>query len=346
MTPRPRTTPTPTPTPKALTRLVASSALLGALVLTGCGTQDALVGLHPAPAEQTASAPLDTEGAAAVATRLLAAKHAKVEGDAKAAAAARAEVLTGDALRVANAEAARAISQGETPELAAEPTPTIVAQSQGRQWPRAILASTLDEATNRQWLHVMLSDKPDAPFRIASSVPMFGGAELPALGEQLAGAPLLDTAQKNGLAVSPADAVKAYAAAIAWPKRKATDVVTVDDQFATGLKTAAAAQTKALGKLGSLTQAHQPLLEDAVTFRLADGGAVTFALMKRTDTVSVKKNAKELVLPAEYAKLVGKKKVTKSLTLNNLEPIVMVMPKTGQARVIGASDLLVSGKGR
>ena len=35
------------------------------------------------------------------------------------------------------------------------------------------------------------------------------------------------------------------------------------------------------------------------------------------------------MLPAEYAKLVGKKKVTKSLTLNNLEPIVMVLPKTG-----------------
>ena len=28
------------------------------------------------------------------------------------------------------------------------------------------------------------------------------------------------------------------------------------------------------------------------------------------------------------------------------EPIVMVLPKTGQGRVIGASDLLVSGRGR
>ena len=38
--------------------------------------------------------------------------------------------------------------------------------------------------------------------------------------------------------------------------------------------------------------------------------------------------------------------VTTSFTLNNLEPIVMVLPKTGQAKVIGASDLLVSGKAR
>ena len=105
---------------------------------------------------------------------------------------------------------------------------------------------------------------------------------------------------------------KAYAAAIAQPKGKATDVVAADDPFATGLKTAAAAQAKALGKLGTLAQGHEPRLDDAVTFRLADGGAVTFGLMKRTDTISVKKGAKELVLPAEYAKLIGKKKVTKS----------------------------------
>ena len=339
-------TPRPLPTTRTLSRLVASTTLLGALVLAGCGTQDALVGLHPAPAEQTAAAPLDAEGATAVAARLLAAKDAPVGGDAKAAKAARAEVLTGDALRVADAQATRAGTPAGTTELAAEPQPTIVAQSQGRQWPRAILASTLDEATNTQWLHAMVSDKPDQPFRIASSVPMFGGAELPALGEQLAGAPLLDTAQKNGLAVSPAAAVKAYAAALAQPKGKATDVVAADDQFATSLKTAAAAQAKALGKLGALAQTHDPQLDHAITFKLADGGAVTFGLMKRTDTISVKPTAKELVLPAEYAKLLGKKKVTKSLVLNNLEPIVIVQPKTGQGRVIGASDLLVSGRGR
>ncbi|HYN67728.1 MAG TPA: hypothetical protein VES93_12635 [Ornithinibacter sp.] len=340
MTPRPLTT------PRFLSRLVASTTLLGALVLAGCGTQDALVGLHPAPAEQTASAPLDTEGATAVAARLLAAAGAPAQGDAKAAAAARAQVLTGDALRVANADAARATPQPEGTELAPEPTPTVVAQSQGRQWPRAILATTLDEPTNTQWLHVMVSDEPDQPFKIASSVPMFPGTTLPALGEQLAGAPLLETTAENGLPLSPAAAVTAYAGALAHPKPKASTAVAVDDPFAERLKAAAAVQSKALGKLATLTQAHTPVPDDAITFRLADGGAVTFALLGRTDTISVRPRAKELVLPAEYAKLVGKKKVTRSLTLANLEPIVMIVPKTGRAEVIGARDLLTSGKAR
>ena len=314
----------------------------------GCGTQESLVGLHAAPAEKTASAPLDVEGATAVAARLL----------------AQAEAATAREGRRGGQEGSRGRPHGRRPhprerrggpcsrrrrprrELATEPEPTVVAQSPAGPWPRAILAATLDEESNTQFLHVMLSEKPEEPFRIAAAVPMFGGATLPALGDSSAGAPLLDANAKDGLALAPKDAVAAYAAALAYPKAKASDAVSVDDPFATRLKATAAAQTKALGKLGGLTQAHAPLLEHAVTFRLADGGAVTFGLMRRTDTIGVKKTAKELVLPAEYAKVIGKKKVTKSLSLQNLEPFVLVVPRTGAAKVIGASELLVSGKGR
>ena len=342
MTPRPATHPA-----HPGRRTLAVVALAAAVALAGCGTQDALVGLRPAPAEQTAAAPLDADGATAVATRLLTAADAPVDGDAKAAAAARQAVLMGDALTVAKARAASKAATEATPsELAAVARPTVVAQSQGRDWPRAILATTLDEETNTQFLHVMLSEKPDAPFRITASVPMFAGAELPALGDTTRGAPLLDPAEKNDLAVAPEDAVAAYAAALATPKPKATEVVAVDDPFATALRTSAAAQTKALGKLATLTQVHQPLLDEAVTFRLADGGAVTFGLMRRTDTVSLKPAAKEVVLPAEYAKVTGKAKATKSFTLSNLEPFVMVVPATGRAEVIGATELLASGKAR
>ena len=331
------------------TRRLVAAGLAGALLVTGCGAQDAqdaLVGIKAAPPERTESAPLDPEGAAAIAARLVAAAEAPVDGDAKAAAKARAQVLAGDALTVANAQAARAPKAVATTELAAPKAPTVVAQSAGRAWPRAILAATLEEDTNTQFLHVLMSRKPEEPFRITASVPMFGGAELPALGDSTNGAPLLDTATKEGLALAPAAAVAAYAAALAHPKPKATEAVAVDDPFATGLRTTAAAQTKALGKLGTLTQVHAPLLENAVTFRLADGGAVTFGLLRRTDTIAVKPTAKELVLPAEYAKVTGKKKVTKTLTLQNLQPFVMVVPPTGKAEVIGATELLVSGKGQ
>ena len=85
------------------TSAVAAATLASALLLTGCGTQDALVGLRPAPAEKSVSAPLGDEGAADIAARVLAQAEAPIEGDAKKAAAARAVFLAGDALTVANA---------------------------------------------------------------------------------------------------------------------------------------------------------------------------------------------------------------------------------------------------
>lgn len=337
-----------TPTPvRPSRRTLAVGALAGALLLAGCGAPDTLVGLHDAPAEKTAAAPLDTEGATAVATRLLTAAATPVAADAQAAAAAREAVLMGDALTVERARASsKATAETATPDLAPAQEPTVVAQSQGRAWPRAILATTRDDQTNRQFLHVMLSEKPDQPFRITASVPMFAGAALPALGDSTKGAPLLDTGGKDGLAAAPKDLVAAYAAALAAPKGKATTAVATDDPFAKGLRTSAVAQAKALGKLATLTQVHEPLLTDAVTFRLADGGAVTFGLMRRTDTVTLKPAAKEVVLPPEYAKVTGTKKVTKSFSLQNLEPFVLVVPPTGTAKVIGATELLTSGKAR
>ncbi|HSF98995.1 MAG TPA: hypothetical protein VLA55_09905 [Ornithinibacter sp.] len=327
---------------------VAAAALTSALLLTGCGSQDAqdaLVGLRPAPPEKSVSAPLDDDGAAAIAARLLAQADAPVEGDAKAAATARAAFLAGDALTMANAAAARAVAPTKTPDLAVAPEPTVVAQSQGRAWPRAILASTLDEGTNTQHLHVLVSQTAEQPFRIVASVPMFGGATLPAVAPENTGSPMIEVTDGAGLQAAPDKVAAAYAAALAFPTPTTSPLVSVDNQFATSLKTTAAAQAKALGTLGTLTQAHTPALDNAVTFRLADGGAVTFGLMTRTDTLAVKPAAKELVLPAEYVKLTGKKTVTKSLTLNNLESFVMVIPPSGPAKVIGGAELLVSGKG-
>lgn len=316
-----------------------------ALVTAGCGaTTEALVGLRDAPPESAAAAPLDPDGAAAVAARLLTASRAVGSGTDRKARAARAAVLAGDALTVADAAAARGGAAGAS-ALAKRAEPTVLAQSQGRQWPRAILATTLDEASTTQYLHVMVSRAPEQPFRLVASVPMFGGAQLPALGSPEAGAPFVDPADGEGLVMTPQRAFVAYANALARPAARKKQPVAAKDPFAAALAASADRQAKALGKLGTLTQRHAPDLEDAVAFRLADGGAVAFGLLRRTDTITVGTGAKELVLPARYARLVGTKKVQESLTLTSLEPVALVVPAHGEVTVIGASEVLVRGKG-
>lgn len=326
---------------------LAAAALGLALATTGCGATDALVGIHPAPAEQPASAPLDEDGATAIATRLLSAAAADAATKGDAGHDARAKVLAGDALTMADTTAARGAAPAAATDLAKQPVPSVLAQSRGREWPRAILATTLDEATSTQSLHVMVSREPDQPYRIEASVPMLAGSRLPSLGSQDGGAPFVDVKDGDGLVMSPEKAYGAYAAALGRPApKKAPAGVTTDDPFGQALEASAAVQAKALGKLATLKQAHEPVLDDALAFRLADGGAVTFGLMRRTDTITVGSGAKELVLPSRYSGLVGKKKVTRDVRLTSLEPVVLVVPTEGEVSAIGATELLVSGKGR
>lgn len=328
-------------------RLAVCAATAGALVLSGCGAQEALVGLHPAPPEASSSAPLDAEGAGAIATRLLSQAEAVAAQKGKAGDAARAKVLAGDALTVANAAAARGAAAAPPQSLDVGPAPSVVGQSQGREWPRAILAATLEASTNVQYLHVLVSTAPADPFRVVSQVSMLAGSELPALAAASEGAPMLEVTRAGGLPASPKDVVTAYAAALAHPRPKVSDLVTTTDPFAVALKASAAAQSKDLGALGTLTQVHTPDFTGAVSFRLADGGAVTFVLMRRTDTYKASAKTKELTLPADLAAVAGKKKVTSTAQFGSLEPIAMVLPPTsGASEAIAASDLLVSGKGR
>lgn len=331
----------------ALRRQAVVALAVGmAMATAGCGTTDALVGLHPAPAETSAAAPLDAQGAEAIASRLLAAERAAAPLTGDKGHAARAAVLSGDALVVADAAAARGEAASATRDLTTSPTPTVLAQSRGREWPRAILATTLDQQSSTQYLHVMVSQTPTDPFRITASVSMFGGAELPALGSAQAGAPFVDAADGTGLVMSPDKALAGYAAALARPVPKTAPAsVSVDDAFGAALAASAARQVKALGALAALSQTHVAIPKGTVAFRLADGGVVAFGLLQRTDYIGVRAGAKELVLPPRYVKLVGKAKVTKSLSLKSLEPVVLVIPADGDVTAIGASELLVKGTG-
>ncbi|QIM20321.1 hypothetical protein G7075_02805 [Phycicoccus sp. HDW14] len=328
-------------------RLVTTAAVAAlALGTTACGTTDALVGLRAAPTEKAVAAPLDPDGATAIAARLLAGAQAAAATKGDAGHTARAKVMAGDALAYADAAAARGAVAPTDAQLAKDQPPTVLAQSRGREWPRAILATTLDEATSTRYLHVMVSGSPEAPFRLTSSVPMLAGAELPGLGSQETGAPFVRVTDGEGLVTSPDKAFGGYAAGLARPApKKAPAGVSVEDPFGVALAGSAAVQAKALGKLATFTQKHTPALEKAVAFRLADGGVVAFGLMRRADTIAVRSGAKELVLPKRYAALVGKSKVKKSVTLTSLEPVVLVVPTEGDVTAIGATELLVAGKG-
>ncbi len=322
--------------------------VLTVLALGGCGVSDALVGVHPAPVESPQGAPLDADAAAAIATRVLDEAAAAIADKGKTAAAARAAAMGGDALVLAGTGKASADAPADPLSTAREPQ--VLAISAGREWPRAILAARLDSDGARQMLHVLVSASAVEPFKLVASTPMLPGAQLPAAGDFAAGAPLVSAATTlkvpagSGLTLAPVQAAQAYAAALAVPAPKANPAVSVKDSFATTLATTAAAQNKALAKLATLTQKHVAATKNLVGFRLADGSAVVFTLLTRTDTIKVGAGAKEIVLPAEYKAITGKAKATKAVTLTSLEPVILLVPSAGAVTAIGAEEILVSGK--
>ncbi|KGN39603.1 hypothetical protein [Knoellia subterranea] len=314
-----------------------------AATLTGCGLGNSIVGVHDAPAERTDVAPLNIDGAENVAARVL--DEAAAARGAKGADAAKAQsaVLAGAALTQAQA-ATKLGTVGNADPLQRASDPQVVSISRGKAWPRAILVGTLDEASKTQTLHVLMSTAAADPFKVYASVPMLPGTSVPAMDDLANGAPLVKPDDKTGAPLAPNQGLGAYAAALNYPKPVANAAVATKDAFATALQASTAGQVKALGALASFAQQHTLIPKETVAFRLKDGGSVVFGQLTRADTFTASAGAKELGIPATYAKLVGNKKTTpKKLQITSLENIVMVIPAKGAATVVAADEQLVSG---
>ncbi|WP_404381492.1 hypothetical protein LL946_13560 [Knoellia locipacati] len=319
-------------------------ALVSAAALTGCGVGNAVVGVQDAPAERTDVAPLNVDGAEKVASRVLDAAVAARAAKGAAAAKAQGAVLADAALAQAQA-ATRLGTVAASDPLQRASDPQVVAVSRGKAWPRAILVGTLDQASKTQTLHVLMSKAAADPFKIYASVAMLPGTSVPAMGDLATGAPLVGSGSKGAMVATPAEALTAYGAALGHPKPTPSKVVSNRDAFATALRTSNAAQSKSLGALATLTAKHT-ITPRTISFQLADGGAVVFGQLNRQDVITAKPTAKVLGIPATYNKLVGKSTASKSLTINSLESLVMIVPTQGAATVVGADEQLVSASAK
>ncbi len=310
-------------------RALAGLTVVAALAsLGGCGLADRVVVIREAPIEVTTGGFFPPAAAEAIATRVLGdAAIAMANPDAKAM-----EVLTGPALRLAEVDRKFALPPADVFE--APSAPVVLAVTAGRNWPRAILATSARAGV--QSLHVLVSTSATSPFKLWASVPMEPGAALPALPPLAEGTTM--PTDGAGRVASATQIFEAYADQLDVPAITArSGIVGVKDAFATGLDASSAAQVKALGKLGTLSRVNR-VTDDVLAFRLADGAVAAFGQMTRTDLLKPTSAAKRLDLPNDLATLSGKKSVTKSLELAWLETMVVVIPKAGAATVIGVEE--------
>lgn len=325
---------------RTLTALAVATALTGGAA--GCGLPDRVAGLHDAPTEAVGGAPLNETTAQEIAARVVADAAVAAAKTGPAGAAARKATMTGSALAMAEAVRSSKVRTTAPGTLTKPAAPKVLAISKGQRWPRTIVVTSLDDATSTQSLQVLTSATPTARFVLAASVPMIGGASVPAIGTVADG--VTAVTDGKGMVGAPKDVLAQYAGALAYPKPAAARSVALTDPLSVGLRSGASAQAARLGRLAAYAQRHAVVAADTTAFRLADGGALVFGELTRTDTITPRSGAKELTLPADIATLVGKAKTTKPVTVTYLETVVLVLPAAGQATVIGAQEQLASAK--
>ncbi|WP_270886618.1 hypothetical protein [Pedococcus sp. 5OH_020] len=320
--------------------LVAVVGAALALGVTACGS---VAGVHEAPSQVTTVAPLGGLKAQEITARVLAEAESAAVAPPGQAAVIRRRALTGPALAVAEAAARLGPNPGSpgAPIRKSEP-PKVLAVSRGTGWPRVILARTTgaDGATR---LNLLSSPDARTAFRLAFAATMHPGATVPAIDPLPQGSPLvLDGA---GLTVAPDALVRELAAGLAYPRPAATPHVLTTDPFSVAVRANAAAQAKAFGGLATLTRSHQPQAGASVALALHGGGAVVFALLQRTDSITLKPGGRSLTPNAQFQHLVGKRTLTRSAELKTYETVVLTLPPEGKASVVAVDEVLFSAKG-
>ena len=280
--------------------------------------------------------------ATSVATSLITAAS-RAQADATAAGdAARAKVYTGPALKAANAQAkvlaAGSAAQRAEAELGTDAT--VLGISPKAAAPAEIIARTTLKKSNAPVLVLLTGDQSGQNFTIAAMAPLVQDAKVEALDPTSEGSGLVGTG--TGLAAKPSDVSAAWAASVAFPDPKPSQLV-ADDPWSSQLRADAQAQAKALGAQGVFAQTHEPA-DILGGLRLKGGsGALVFAHLTRTDAIALHKPTK-LTPSKEVTAVSGVKAITTEAQLTSSEFVAFVIPASGQARVVAARDQLIAAE--
>ena len=327
--------------PRTATRRRALAAALAcAAMLSACtgNSDDGTSSAAGTPAVAPDSA--QTTAASAVS----AAATSSLDGTA-AGAAARDKAFVGAALESANAYAKTLPGRTAAEKADAELATTgvkVLAISRSGDTPQQVLAQTTLKKTGAAVLVLLVGGQSGAPFKAAAVTPMLPDAKLDALDPTTDGSAAVGDG--SGLSAKPDDVVASFAASVKFPEPTATKVLAADP-LSEQLRQSARAQSQALNNQGAFTQEHEP--KGIIGgLRLKDGkGAIVFAHLVRNDAIAMRTPVK-LTPAKDLTLLTGIKQITTEANLTSNEIIAVVIPASGQARIVAASDQLVAGSGR
>jgi hypothetical protein len=342
----------------ATRRRPVAAAFACAAVLSACtdGSDGGSAGTGASSTPALAPATATTTAATSVSAVASSSLDASAAG-----VAAREKAFVGAALESANAYAktlpGRTAAEKADSELASSGV-KVLAISRAGDKPQQILAQTTLKKTGATVLVLLVAgDAAGQPtneptnqptgqaiggFKAAAVTPMLPDARLDALDPTAEGSAAI--ADATGLSAKPEDVVAAFAASVRYPQPTSTTVLAADP-LSEQLRQSARAQSQALNKQGAFTQGHEP--KGVIGgLRLKGGkGAIVFAHLVRSDAIAMRSPVK-LTPAKDVTLLTGIKQITTEAKLTSNEIIAIVIPASGQARIVAASDQLVAGSGR
>lgn len=336
-----------------MTRSVRAMALsivmaVSAAAVAGCGAAPAVLGVQEAPKANPASVPLTVDQARRILARdFTAAQQGETTTGAVATEALRT-AYTGEGLRAAKARVKLASVQPadvDSPLLAPQ-QPRLLAVSRGFGFPRVIVAQTVAPAKGSlPVLHLLTSPNAATPYRISASATMLLDSSVKPFDGLGQGSPLVTDG--TGLAVSDAALLKAYAEGMAFPAKVASNPPFAADIFSAQVRARATAVAKAVATQAKFSQVHKVVPGSVYTVRQADGNALVFGVIVRTDTFAVKSGqAVNTGANKAFVLLSGERKITKSASITTLEFVVFAVPRSkGKATLVAASEQVVAGSG-
>jgi len=335
-----------------MTRLVRAIALsivavVGGASVAGCGAARAALGIHEEPKANPASASLTVEQAERILIRDFTAAQQSETATGAAAKTALSTAYTGQGLWAATARvrlAAIQPSSANSPLLAPQ-KPLLLAVPRGFGYPRVMVAQTVATEGSLPVLHLLTSPDVATPYRIAASATMLPGSTIKPFDSLSQGSPLVTDGQV--LAVSDTALLQAYAEAMAFPAKPVTAPPFAADPFSSQVRARAAAVAKSVVTQAKFSQVHKVIPNTVYAVRQANGDALVFGVIVRTDSFAVKSGqAINTVANKAFVLLSGKKKVTKSASITTVEFVVFSVPReTGRATLVAASEQVVAGSG-
>jgi hypothetical protein len=328
-------------------RRILVGVLAAATGLTACSPAGTLFGLQPNTAVLSNSPAITAGQASAIATRAITQAQ---RADALRTQDAATSAYTGLALALAPSR--YVVEQVLDPSknssggaLSAVPQPSRVVVTAGRSFPRTVLAVWQPEGSSTREAVIMSSPDVRTPFRVSMRVDLLPGQVLPPTAPNTRGASVLD-GEVGGLVATPDKVVHDLAALLTTGRSGGTPFA--PSVVVREVRAKASAQAKDVAKVAVFRQRHAAREDGLSVVRTADGGALVFAAINRTDLFTVRKGAGVISPPPAYRALgSGLKSIKRSAAVTTVQSVVLVVPPHGggPVQVIGFSEVPVAVKG-